>query len=295
MHRILVSLAILILPSLGACARETAHVANTASPSATTQAGAAQSASRSSTAPVEETNSESSPDEPGNASLERLAALPAEQQLPSGHWKPGVNYDVIVPAQPTNAPPGKVQVLEVFWLGCPHCYALEPSVLAWLKSKPDYVSFVRVPVMWGPVHRAHARLFYTLQSLGRDDLIEKAFDEIHAFSLEQQGQQADLVRQAHSPLVANTDDATLQAQLAFAQANGIDPEAFRKAYNSAAVTADLQHAQEITERYQVAGVPFVVVDGKYSTDVGKAGGATELFELVDSLAAAEHRKPHGNG
>ena len=74
--------------------------------------------------------------------------------------------------------PGKVEVIEVFWLGCPHCYALEPYVEKWLKTKPTYITFVRVPVMWGPVHQAHARLYYTLVELHRADLFEKAFDTI---------------------------------------------------------------------------------------------------------------------
>jgi len=260
------------------------------SPAGAAEASAASSATSSAAA----TSAEDATDEPGTASLEHLAALPPEQQLPSGRWKPGINYDPIVPAQPVNVAPGKVQVIEVLWLGCPHCYALEPSVLAWLKSKPDYIEFVRVPVMWGPVHRAHARLFYTLEALGRKDLIERAFDEIHAYSLEASGERSDLV-QSHSPLVGATDDATYQAQLAFAKANGVDPEAFRKAYNSPAVMADLQHAQEITTRYQVSGVPFFIIDGKYSTDVGKAGSSQDLFELIDNLAAIEHHRPHGNG
>src|SRR6185312_2538796 len=115
-----------------------------------------------------------------STSLERLAAVPAGAALPSSsEWKPGTQYDVISPAQPTTVPPGKVEVLEVFWLGCPHCYALEPYIQQWLKNKPAYVEFVRVPVMWGPVHRAHARLFYTLEALGRDDLVEKVFTYIH--------------------------------------------------------------------------------------------------------------------
>src|SRR5262249_48318560 len=56
-----------------------------------------------------------SPPDRGDVSLERLAALPAEAQLPGGKWKPGVNYDVLTPAQPTNVAPGKVEVVEVFW------------------------------------------------------------------------------------------------------------------------------------------------------------------------------------
>ncbi|HTV49682.1 MAG TPA: hypothetical protein VME21_00760, partial [Steroidobacteraceae bacterium] len=87
------------------------------SPAGTAEASAASSATNSAAA----TSAEDATDEPGTASLEHLAALPPEQQLPSGRWKPGINYDPIVPAQPVNVAPGKVQVIEVLWLGCPHC------------------------------------------------------------------------------------------------------------------------------------------------------------------------------
>lgn len=210
----------------------------------------------------------------GDTSLERIAALSPDQQLPGGRWKAGVNYEPIVPAQPTSAGPGKVEVVEVFWLGCPHCYALEPAVLKWLKTKPDYVTFVRVPVMWGPVHQAHARLYYTLVALHRSDLFEKAFDTI---------------QRENNPLVANSDDATLALDVAFAKANGIKPDDFTRAYHSLSVDTDLQRAQQLTERYNITGVPTIVVDGKYTTDVGKAGSPENLFALIDDLAAAEHR------
>jgi protein dithiol oxidoreductase (disulfide-forming) len=213
------------------------------------------------------------PPDRGDVSLERLAALPADAVLPSGKWKPGVNYDPIVPAQPTNVSPGKVEVVEVFWLGCPHCYAFEPFLEAWLKSKPNYIEFVRVPVMWGPAHRAHARLFYTLQALNRSDLFEKAFDTI---------------QQKHEPLIGQSDDETLKLQEAFAKDNGINPDDYVKAYNSFSVNTNLQRAEDLTQRYQVQGVPLVVVDGKYSTDVAKAGGPQQLIQLIDDLAASEH-------
>jgi len=222
-------------------------------------------------------------EEPGTTSLERIADLPRDQQLPEGRWKPGVNYDAIVPEQPTTTPPGKVEVLEVFWLGCPHCYAFEPYLRDWLKKKPAYVSFVRVPVMWGPVHRVHAQLFYTLEELGRDDLVEKAFDTI------QSSDSLFRITADH-----RLDEAqTLAAEAAWAKSNGVDPDAFRKTYASSAVAADLQHAQEITLHYQVEGVPFIAVGGKYQSDVGKAGGHTELIELIDSLAASIHDHEHG--
>jgi protein dithiol oxidoreductase (disulfide-forming) len=201
-----------------------------------------------------------------DAGLERLAQLPADQQLPGGKWKPGVNYQPLVPSQPTSVGPGKVEVVEVFWLGCPHCYALEPYVQAWLKNKPSYVEFVRVPVMWGPAHRAHAHLFYTLQALNRPDLVQKAFDAI---------------QQQHQMLFGSSEDETLQAQQAFAKANGVAADEFAKAYNSFSVNSNL--------RYHVTGVPLLVIDGKFTTDIGQAGGPDKLFGLVDDLAAAEHR------
>lgn len=120
------------------------------------------------------------------AFLAICASPPSAAAAPpaSGKWHPGVSYDVISPAQPSTVPRGKVEVLEVFWLGCPHCYELEPYVRRWLKTKPAYVDFVRVPVTWDALHRAHAQLYYTLEALGRDDLAEKAFADLHA--MEQQ-------------------------------------------------------------------------------------------------------------
>jgi protein dithiol oxidoreductase (disulfide-forming) len=210
----------------------------------------------------------------GSTSLEKIADLPAQHQLPDGKWKPGVNYDPVVPSQPTSVAAGKVEVLEVFWFACPHCYALEPFLKAWRKTKPDYVEFVRVPVMWGPVHRAHAQLYYTLKQLGRDDLDDKVFETLH---------------DGQNPLVGNTPDDTFQHQLQFAKENGIDAEAFRKAYNSFAVNADLQRADEITQRYHVEGVPLIVINGKYITDVGKAGSHEELIAEISELSASEHK------
>jgi thiol:disulfide interchange protein DsbA len=211
----------------------------------------------------------------GTTSLEKIADMPAQHQLPDAKWKPGVNYDPVVPSQPTAVPANKVEVLEVFWYACPHCYALEPFLAAWRKTKPDYIEFVRVPVMWGPIHRAHAQLYYTLKQLGRGDLDDKVFETLH---------------QQQNPLVGNSAEETLERQLQFAKENGIDQEAFRKAYNSFAVNADLQRAEEITERYHVEGVPLVIINGKYMTDVGKAGTHDALIAEINDLAASEHRR-----
>jgi thiol:disulfide interchange protein DsbA len=212
-----------------------------------------------------------------DASLEKIAALPPGAQLPAGRWKPGVNYDPVVPAQPTNVAPGKIEVLEVFWLACPHCYDLEPFIKAWLKTKPPYVEFVRVAVMWQPMHRAHARLYYTIEALGRPELFDKAFETIHQLTLRRE-----------APLIGNSDDETFRVQQRFAVQNGVSADDFAKAYNSFMVSSQLQRAEELTQRYHVQGVPFLAVNGKYSSDLVKAGGEARLIELINDLVAAEH-------
>jgi thiol:disulfide interchange protein DsbA len=283
MIRLSVAIALLAL-SVSACARNAppssqapaakpaaaAPAPKEAAPSANT---AQTTESQQATASQESTGDETA-DDKRDASLERLAAMPSDQQLPGGQWKAGVNYVPLVPAQPTSVAPGKVEVVEVFWFACPHCYALEPFIQNWLKNKPEYVEFVRVPVMWGPVHRAHARLFYILESLGRKDLDSKVFDTIH---------------KEQNMLVGNDEASTQKVQRDFAFANGIKVEDFDKAWSSFAVNSNLQRAQQLTERYHVDGVPLIVVNGKYETDVSKAGGAGQLLSLINDLAASEKR------
>ena len=92
-----------------------------------------------------------------------------------------------------------------------------------------------------------------------------------------------------TPLVGNSEDETFKLQQEFAASNGVSADDFAKAYNSFTVNSNLQRAEQLTQRYHVEGVPFVVVNGKYTTDVAKAGGEAKLIELINDLAAAEHR------
>jgi protein dithiol oxidoreductase (disulfide-forming) len=279
-----IGLLILMTVSVTACGREQSRSADaeanakrqaTEQPSSTPQSASPstpQSETQQATAAQESSGEATAAEDPGDATLERLAALPATQQLPSGRWKAGTNYDPIVPAQPTNVGPGKVEVMEVFWYGCPHCFALEPYMQSWIKNKPDFIQLVRVPVMWGPAHRAHARLFYTLEALGRQDLHQKVFDTLHGGS---------------EPLYGKDDASTLVAQLSWAKRNGIDAQAFTQAYNSFTVNSNLSRAEDLTKRYRIEGVPFLAVNGKYGTDVGKAGGPSNLIQLLNDLATSE--------
>ena len=211
-----------------------------------------------------------------DASLERLTRLAAQDQLPAGRWQAGRHYQPLVPAQPTNVAGGKVEVLEVFWYGCGHCAALDPFLETWKsKTKAPNVEFVRVPVTWSPGHIMHARLFYTLQALGRDDLHPKVFDTVH---------------RGGNMLLGNDESSTFRAQLAWAKANGIAEKAFTDAWQGMAVTVKLQLAADLVRRYKVESVPLMVVNGKYTTDVGSAGGHNELLALINDLSAAEKRR-----
>lgn len=285
MLRLSVGLALLAL-SISACARETPAPkgpAANAPPTASSPAKPGTPDDKKVTTESQEAivSQESTDDETADdkrdASLERLAAMPTDQQLPSGKWKPGVNYMPLVPAQPTQVAPGKVEVVEVFWYGCPHCFALEPFIENWLKNKPEYVEFVRVPVMWGPAHRLHARLYYVLEALGRKDLHEKVFNTIHDQTNPQ-------------PLIGTDEPSSKKLMVDFAAANGIKAEDFNKAWDSFGVNSNLQRAEQLTQRYHVDGVPEVIVNGKYTTDVGKAGGAGPLLSLINDLAASEKRR-----
>jgi thiol:disulfide interchange protein DsbA len=210
------------------------------------------------------------------SALERATPLPAAGNLPAGRWVAGKHYRPISPAQPTNVAPGKIEVAEVFWYGCPHCYALEPFISGWLKTEPPGAEFVRIPVMWNDVHKSHARMYYTLQALGALERLHlKVFQEVH---------------DKKNYLVGNSDAASFQMQQAFATANGISAKDFAQAYESFSVQAKLQQAEDLLVRYRVDSVPLVIINGKYVTDVTMAEGQANLISLINDLVAAEKRR-----
>ena len=118
-----------------------------------------------------------------------------------------------------------------------------------------------------------------IKALGWSDLHNAVFNTFHGNSTDPKHM-----------LVATDDARTLEMDLAFAKAHGIDAEAFKKAWNSFSVNASLQRAEELTRRYKVEGVPMVVINGKYTSDVGHAGGQTELISLINDLSAAERHR-----
>lgn len=187
----------------------------------------------------------------------------------SSQFKEGSNYTKVVPAQPTGVAPGKVEVVEVFWYGCGHCFALDPGVESWrTKTKPAYVEFTRVPAMWNEMTRMHARVFYTAEALGKlEELHTPIFREIN---------------------VKGNGLNTVDKISAFFKEHGVGTDEFQKAFSSFGVENKLQRADFLNRRYRIDSVPTVIVNGKYKTDVGMAGGEQQLFTLIGELAAHEH-------
>jgi protein dithiol oxidoreductase (disulfide-forming) len=193
-------------------------------------------------------------------------------------WQDGVNYTRVVPAQPTNVSAGQVEVLEFFWYACPHCYALEPTVQAWLKSKPAYVTFTRVPVEWNEGHRALAHLFYALDAMGK-------LNEVH-------GEIFKEIQVNGDPLIGpdpNNAAAAERVQLSFIKKLGLSDADFEAKYHDMNVDTAMQRADQLVQRYRVSSVPTFVVNGKYTTDVTMAGGPEKLTSLLTDLAAQEHK------
>jgi thiol:disulfide interchange protein DsbA len=179
----------------------------------------------------------------------------------------GAEYDRISPPAPTSIDSGKVEVVEVFWYGCPHCYAFEPYLEEWLKSKPKAAEFVRLPAVLNPSWVTHARAYYALEAIGEADRVHKAFFQ----AIHEQGR--------------TLDDRDSIAR--FLAQQGVDEKTFRKAYQSPEVQTKLQHAAQLAQRYAITGVPSVVVDGQYRTSASQAGSYAEMLKVIDYLVTKE--------
>jgi thiol:disulfide interchange protein DsbA len=209
-----------------------------------------------------------------NSLLRRIArplvagamVLASHAALASGFVE-GVHYKLLKPAQPTSVAPGKVEVVEVFWYACGHCYLLEPKIEAWeRKGKPAYVEVVRMPAVWNDLLKTHARLFYTIDVLGQPQLNNEAFREINV-----RGNRLD----------------TPDKIEAFFTSRGVAKADFQKAFSGFAVESKLARAVDLNKRYRITSTPTVVVNGKYVTDASMAGGEDKLFEVITALAAKE--------
>lgn len=187
----------------------------------------------------------------------------------AAQYEEGVHYERVSPAQPTSTV-DKVEVLEIFWYGCPHCFRFEPYVERWLRKKPDNAQFVRLPGIFRPSWENHARAYYTAELLGVFEKVHKPlFNAIHLQKKKM-----------------NTDEALADF---FSQHGGVDKAEFIKTFRSFAVETRLRRAKTMTSRYGIDGVPAVIVNGKYRISARGAGSNAEMLKIINYLVEKESK------
>ena len=181
----------------------------------------------------------------------------------------GIEYKRLRSPVPVQTP-GKIEVVELFWYGCPHCFHLEPDMHDWLKKKPDNVEFIRIPAIFNKTWALHAKAFYTSEFLEVMDKVHPAL--FNAMNVKKQ----------------KMGSAKAIRKLFIDQ--GIDGEKFDSVFNSFAVDAKVRRAKELSKRYKISGVPALVVNGQYLTDGPMAGGRKGMIEVLNYLIKKESSK-----
>ena len=175
--------------------------------------------------------------------------------------KPKVDY---LPIEPQPVATGeRIEVIEFFWYGCPHCFNLQPSLEAWLKRKPADVELRRIPAVFRESWLAHARLFYTLEALGEVDRLHQAV--YHA------------IHKNKEDLISANSTADWAAR------NGIQPARWLAAYNSADVERKVEQSKVLQRTYSVSGTPSLVVDGRYLTSSAMAESMPGVITTLEGL------------
>jgi thiol:disulfide interchange protein DsbA len=218
---------------------------------------------------VEESAAEPEPEE------QEIILAQADVPATPTEWKykEGQHFTRLVPAQPTIGGPDKVEVAEFFYYMCPHCDTFEPIIDGWEANKPANSRLVKIPAMWNRPLVLHARMFYTMEALARNGIIEdkamvhKAiFDEVH---------------RRGNRLATESSIKRLFARYGVSEAD------FDRVWSSFEVDQKLRVAQDLARRYSITSTPTVVVNGKYRTGAAEAGSYPNLLELIDELILRE--------
>ncbi|MEX2523767.1 MAG: thiol:disulfide interchange protein DsbA/DsbL [Gammaproteobacteria bacterium] len=175
-------------------------------------------------------------------------------------------YRQISPTQPTQTD-DKIEVVEIFWYGCPHCYDFEPHIERWHENAPDDVAFRRMPAVLNQSWIPHARAYYTAAKLGVLEQIHKPlFDALH---------------RERKRIFSESDLRD------FFVSRGVDGGDFTRVYNSNEVETKIKQAYFMARNYKLTGVPSVVVNGKYMTSASMTGTYEKLIQVIDHLVEKE--------
>ena len=196
-----------------------------------------------------------------SASLFGMSAQAADVPLVAGETYVELSNPVPV------AQPGKIEVVELFWYGCPHCYSFEPVINPWAEKLPADVHFVRIPAMFGGPWDAHGQMFLTLEAMGVENKVHSAV--------------FNAIQKDRKPLTKPEEMAE------FLATQGVDKDKFLATFDSFAIKGQIVKAKELAKKYEVSGVPTMIVDGKYRFDLGTAGSPEQALNVADQLIAKE--------
>jgi len=189
------------------------------------------------------------------------AGLAQAQGVP----KEGTHYVRLSTPAPVTlpSPDKKIEVVEFFWYGCPHCHAFEPALQAWVKKLPADVSFRQVPVGFMAPHQLHQKLFYALEEMGQlPALHRKVFNAIHQQN-KRLGSEAEIE--------------------AFATASGIDGARLSATMTSFSVGAKASRARQLADAYKIDGVPALGIHGRFYTSASLAGSYERAVQVAEHL------------
>lgn len=178
-------------------------------------------------------------------------------------YREGVHYFPLSVKHRTHAAPSKVEVLEFFWYGCPHCQQYEPLVREWKKNNAGKVDFVVVPVVWNDITRAHARLFYAARALG---ILDQLHEDVYGAILfdRERLDNYDTVRR-------------------FFNKHGVSSKDFDAAWSSFLTEHAVARAERQTRLYEITGTPSLIVDGRYRIVANRSTSSRKTLAVADML------------
>ncbi len=191
----------------------------------------------------------------------------------------GIDYLALKNPQPID-PSGKIDVIEFFWYGCPHCYSLEPVIQPWIRTLPPDTRFRRVPAVFNEAWAVAARVFYTFESMGITERVHKPFfDAIHRDRL-------NIVAVKDKTPVLNEP-----ALVEWLKNQGVDADRFMSIYRSFGVEASVRGAAQMTQAYALDGVPAIGVQGRYIVSATMSGERATMLSVTDYLINESRKQP----
>ncbi len=183
-------------------------------------------------------------------------------------FREGVHYFVL-PQPVRTSDPNRIEVAEVFWYGCPHCFKFSPVAAKWSKKLPEDVAYVHSPAVWQPRMELHARAFYTAKAL-------KVLDKLHQ-------QIFDAMNVRRKKLATEREIAEVF------ESAGVDRETFSNTFNSFGIISQAMQAESHSRAYRITGTPAIIVNGKYRISGQSAGGNDRMLEVAEFLIEQERQ------